>query len=109
MQPTTKTSAIITGKSHVENKVLTRMSFPASWLNRGISSRAIKIASIKEKKLIKTDSVKNCIMRCERNEPATFLMPTSFARLAERAVERFIKFTQAISKIKIAITEKIYT
>ena len=46
-------------------------------------------------------------MRCERNEPATFLMPTSFARFAERAVERFMKFTQAINKIKTAITEKI--
>ena len=70
---------------------------------------AIAIASSNEKNLIKTDSVKNCIIRCDRNEPATFLMPTSFARLAERAVERFIKFTQAMSKIKTAITEKIYT
>ena len=67
------------------------------------------MASSNEKKLNKTDSVKNCVIRCERNEPATFLIPTSFARLAERAVERFIKFTQAINKIKMAITEKIYT
>ena len=48
-------------------------------------------------------------MRCKRNEPATFLMPTSFARLAERAVERFMKFTHAMNKINTAITEKIYT
>ena len=48
-------------------------------------------------------------MRCKRNEPATFLMPTSFARFAERAVERFMKFTQAINKINKAITEKMYT
>ncbi len=79
----------------------------ASWLNNGNNNIAIKIASISEKKLSKTDSVKNCVIRCERNEPATFLIPTSFARLAERAVERFIKFTHAINKMKIAITEKI--
>ena len=41
------------------------------------------------------------------SEPNTFLIPTSFARLDERAVERFIKFTQAINKISKAIAEKI--
>ncbi len=38
-------------------------------------------------------------MRDDRVDPATFLIPTSFARLEERAVERFMKFTQAISKM----------
>ena len=48
-------------------------------------------------------------MRDDRVDPATFLIPTSFARLDERAVERFMKFTQAISKMKKAMIEKIYT
>src|SRR5450755_3991615 len=109
MHPTTKTNAIITGKSHVENKVITRISFPASRLNKGSNNAPNKTASSNDRKLNKTDSVKNCVIKCDRSEPATFLIPTSFARLAERAVERFIKLTQAISKIKMAITEKIYT
>src|SRR6478735_1595514 len=107
MHPTKSTRVSITGNSQVENKVPTLISLAASWLNNGSSSNAIKMASTNEKKLNKTDSVKNCVMRCERSEPATFLIPTSLARLAERAVERFIKFTQAINKIKMATTEKI--
>ena len=53
------------------------------------------------------DSVRNCAIRLFLKEPNTFLTPTSFARLDERAVERFIKLTQAINKIRIAIKEKI--
>ena len=66
-------------------------------------------ASISPNTLSKTDSVKNCVIRFFLNEPNTLRTPTSFARLAERAVERFIKFTQAISSIKNAMAEKIYT
>src|SRR5882672_6579545 len=107
MQPTTRINASITGNSHVENNVSTLICFPASWLNNGNNNAAIPNARNNERKLTNTDSVKNWVMRLERSEPATFRMPTSFARLAERAVDRFIKFTQAISKIKMAIIEKI--
>ena len=46
---------------------------------------------------VKIDSKRNCLISEPRFVPSTFLIPTSRARLAERAVERFIKFTQAIS------------
>src|SRR5215831_5540323 len=60
-------------------------------------------------RLIRIDSVRNCLTRLLRSEPRTFRTPTSFARLEERAVERFIKLTQAMSKMKIAMAEKMYT
>jgi hypothetical protein len=41
--------------------------------------------------------------------PATLRMPTSLARLAERAVLRFMKLTQAIRRMSTAMTEKMYT
>src|SRR6266513_1053483 len=105
MQPTISTSATIMGSSHVENKLLTCISLPASWLNRGRMSIDTNTANTNEKKLSKTDSVRNCVMRSERVDPATFRMPTSLARFADRAVDRFMKFTHAIIKIKAAITE----
>src|SRR4030095_11933973 len=109
MQPTTMIIATSTGRSQVENNVKTLICFPASWLNNGNNSAAMPSASSSERKLTNTDSVRNWVIRLERNDPATFLIPTSFARFAERAVDKFIKFTQAISKMKKAITEKIYT
>ena len=54
-----------------------------------------------------TDSVKNCRIKLLLRAPTTLRMPTSRARLAERAVARFIKLMQAITKTKIAIIEKI--
>ena len=109
MQPTTMISAMSTGKIQVDNNVKTLICFPASWLNNGNNSAAMPKASSSERKLTIIDSVRNCVMRLERDDPATFLIPTSFARLADRAVDKFIKFTQAMSKMKIAIKEKIYT
>ena len=54
-----------------------------------------------------TDSPINCFESCVFSAPTTFLIPTSFARSAERAVVRLIKLIQAISKIKTAMIEKI--
>ena len=34
------------------------------------------------------DSIKNWRIKCERNEPITFLNANPFARLAERAVDQ---------------------
>src|SRR5579863_722205 len=107
MQPTTRISISIRGRSLVENKVITLICFPANWLNRGNRSAAIPSAINNERKLISTDSVRNCVMRLERREPATFLMPISFKQLDDRKVERFMKLTQAINRIKIAMREKI--
>ena len=80
-----------------------------SWLKRGSDSKTVPIAKRKERRLTKTDSVRNCTIKLFLRLPNTFLMPTSLARLDECAVERFIKLTHAISRIKIAIAEKIYT
>ncbi len=57
----------------------------------------------------KVDSVRNCQIRVFLSVPNTFLMPTSLALFAERAVDRFMKLMQAINKINNATAEKIYT
>ena len=51
------------------------------------------------KKVSNTDSARNWTINCFFMEPNTFLMPTSLPRFAARAVERFVKFTQASNKI----------
>jgi len=63
----------------------------------------------REKKLNSTDSSRNCRIRCPLVLPATLRIPTSLARFALRAVLRFIKLTQAMSRISIAIKEKMVT
>ncbi len=53
------------------------------------------------------DSVRNCVTSIRRVEPATFLMPTSFALREACAVDRFMKLMAAISTIRMAILPKI--
>ncbi len=45
----------------------------------------------------------NCLINTPRTAPTTFLTPISFARFTDRAVVRFMKLMQAISKINTAI------
>src|SRR6186997_2424650 len=71
-----------------------------------------KTATTEKRKAINAriiDSEKNCIINCFLSEPNVFLTPTSFALFSERAVERFMKFTQAINKIINAIIVKSLT
>ena len=63
-------------------------------------------AIITEKKVSSNASPINCPINADRMAPTTFRIPTSFARFAERAVARFIKLIQAISKIKMATMVK---
>ena len=49
----------------------------------------------------------NCVDNCQRLAPIVFLMPTSFARSADLAVDKFIKLIQAISNIIIPIAKNI--
>src|SRR5579862_407455 len=55
----------------------------------------------------KTASLKNCTDRCHRCAPTDFRTPTSLALSADRAVERFIKFMQAISNTIQAMVKNI--
>src|SRR5580704_14339061 len=81
----------------------------AKWLKRGNKNNTITMAITNDRKQATKDSVRNCVIRLFFRPPNTFLTPTSFARLAEDAVERFMKLMQASNKIKMAIAEKIYT
>ena len=68
------------------------------------------LKTIENKKAIKASmmaSHKNCLINDAFSAPKTFLTPISTARLDDRAVERFIKFTQAINKVTNAMAIKI--
>src|SRR4051794_35971453 len=95
------------GNNHVATCRFSVSSLPATLLNKGNNNTAAAKAMIAAKRVTITDSVRNCAIKYLRGEPKTFLTPTSRARFEERAVERFMKLTQAISNIKIAIAEKI--
>ena len=85
------------------------MVFPEILLNKGIMAKASNMASMQEMKAVKVDSLRNCVIKFLRSVPNTLRTPTSLALFAERAVVRFMKLMQAISKIKMATAEKIYT
>jgi len=58
---------------------------------------------------VTSDSLKNWLINCPRNEPMALRMPTSLARFSLRAVLRFIKLIQASNKTKPPTREKIHT
>src|SRR5580704_15143629 len=82
-------------------------AFPATALNgcrvRDTSTSASSVA----RKLHKRASIRNCCRSWDFAEPITFRMPISFARVADWAVERLMKLTQARMITKRAMAEKI--
>ena len=64
------------------------------------------MANINATRLKMTDSLRNWPINLCLKAPNVFLTPTSWARVAERAVDKFIKLIHARNKIKIAIPEK---
>ncbi len=108
-KPTANGNAINNGNITGEKRLASTMFLPATLLNNGNTSHAIVIAIAIESNAIRIDSSRNCIISPLRSVPSTFLMPTSFARFAERAVVRFIKFIHAITSINNATAENIYT
>src|SRR5204862_1535714 len=76
----------------------------------GFNETAINTkAIIVEITLYNIASERNWFISCFFSEPNTLRMPTSFALFTDCAVDKFIKFTQASTMMKNAITEKIYT
>src|SRR4051812_20538421 len=82
---------------------------PDTWLNNGNIAHATNTAITVAVSVTITDSARNWAIKYLLLEPNTLRTPTSRARLAERAVERFMKLMQASINIKTAITENIYT
>ena len=54
------------------------------------------------------DSERNCVISIPRDDPPIFFIPTSFARLDDWAVERFMKLIAAISTIKDGNASEYY-
>jgi hypothetical protein len=59
----------------------------------------------RERKLMNIDSPKCCPIKEVLLAPTVFLMPTSFARVEDLAVDKFIKLNTAIRMIKKAIAD----
>ena len=81
--------------------------FPVSSLKNGNMATVIAIANNMAAAQVSTDSVMNCLTRALFTEPITLRIPTSRARLVERAVARFIKLMMAMKRIQAAIAENI--
>src|ERR1700761_4515899 len=96
-----------TGISHDITCQVMTSCLPAMLLNTGNNNHAASKAIRVDTSVTRIDSVRNWAMRCLRAEPNTLRTPTSRARFDDRAVERFMKFTQAIIKINIAMAEKM--
>src|SRR5688572_16224218 len=80
---------------------------PVNKLNTG-NNTSIKKSEIKTAMaMYRYDSNKNCVINLLYGAPTAFLMPTSFARLAERAVDKFMKLIQASTVINKAIDPKV--
>ena len=82
-------------------------SFPASLLKTGskrIPRPTARIIAIRD---WKTDSPKNCRTSWPLKAPTTLRNPTSLERCKERAVDRFMKLMQAISKTKRAAAKNM--
>ena len=74
-------------------------SFSVRALKEGRKTATKINAKTKAKKAMSRDSLKNCPMSCFRLEPMALRTPTSLARFSERAVLKFIKLMQAITKM----------
>ena len=85
------------------------MCFPVKELNAGNKRYNKQTESNIAKKAKSNASPKNCAIRLLRVEPTTFLNPTSFARLADFAVDRFMKLIHAITRINTAIAPNNHT
>ena len=105
--PTTKTMITKDGSNQVKVCKFIIRSFPEIWLNTGSSVHAANRAIVVAVNVMIKDSERNCTIRYLRGEPNTFRTPTSRARLAERAVDRFMKLMHANSNMNMAIKEKI--
>ena len=108
MTPMMMAAMIMTGNNHHAIQGMLRF-LSNSLLKKGRNNAARRIPNANEKMLNSKDSVKNCLMRLIRCDPTTFLKPTSFARLADFAVERLIKLIHAMIKIKQAMAPKSQT
>src|SRR6185312_8225737 len=82
-------------------------AFPANWLKAGNTAITTMTATNAATKLNSTASVINWRISCFLKEPKTLRIPISFALLADCAVERFMKFTQAKRIMNKAIAENM--
>ncbi len=95
--------ALLAAPRPFEVKYSNDRSAPTNALNAGSASSTIMVATSIAMSAVATDSPRNCTMSWTRDAPSDFRTPTSRARFAERAVDRFMKLMQAIKRIIAAI------
>ncbi len=83
--------------------------FFSAIIEKGLNKNIMAAPAITDAKKVNIrDSPSNCLISWNLSAPTTLRIPISFARVSDRAVERFMKFVHAIKSIKIATAEKIY-
>ena len=90
MRPTKKTMASSMKKVLGSSNELKEINLPERELNVGKNNAIKPMLSNKAINAVNVDSTRNCATNWDFEEPVTFLIPISFALLAERAVVRFM-------------------
>src|SRR5689334_8891514 len=83
--------------------------FSVRVLNEGNNNNTINKEKQIAMKETNNDSPMNCPINCLLPAPTTLRTPISLALRKERAVARFMKLMQAITRIMIATMENIFT
>src|SRR4051794_18904128 len=89
--------------SQTYSRVVNKKVFPETFSNKGISQPVNPNATKKDRRDNRMASHKNWRIREVLSAPNTFLTPISTALFEERAVERFMKLTQAIRMVTRAM------
>ena len=96
-------NAILTGS----RKVVRGMLFSVNEFNDGNASCTMIMPKPNDITESIMDSDMNCLMSCVRCAPIDFRTPTSFIRFIARDVDRLMKFSIAMTSIKIAVADKM--
>ena len=81
---------------------------PAKCSNKGSKAEVMQRATVHAIKVIISASPRNCAISDDRTAPSVFRIPTSADLFEKRAVERFMKLIQAISRMNMAMEASIY-
>src|SRR5829696_1789456 len=110
--PATKPATRVTTKKPTNNQAYwlgeKENSLPDTCWNIGSNNKVNRREMIKDIKESRMASQRNCLTSEVFSAPNTFRTPISIALFEDRAVERFIKLTQAMSKVTMAIDMRMY-
>ncbi|MNK99145.1 hypothetical protein D3C87_1195270 [compost metagenome] len=87
----------------MDNLILNKLLKYGKLTSIRINAKAVEI------NVIRMDSKKNWLINDLRDDPIALRTPTSLALRSDRAVDKFMKFTQAINRIQKASSKNIFS